>query len=231
MPSRSIVTRENLSSDFAIQPGNASGPLVLNLNPAQFSRNPLTGLISVTVGGGGGSVTISPEDGTITINAAPGGFTISVAISEDAGNAVEARADGLFVPEQAPPDVSADPGNQIAARIDGLYAGASEFSNLPTSGTPSAVDLPTGSPNRMFLLGSSVTTLNVVNSGAYLVGAEYTVVKQSGAFVVSIPSGVTLNGTPGPATFDVGGLPDGVVLKNVGANLWVALGDCAPTGG
>lgn len=51
MPSRSIVTRENLSSDFAIQPGNASGPLVLNLNPAQFARDPLTGVISAPEGG------------------------------------------------------------------------------------------------------------------------------------------------------------------------------------
>jgi hypothetical protein len=53
MPARAIVTKENLSSDFVVDPGFASGPLRLNLG-AGFRRDPDTGVISAFSQSGGG---------------------------------------------------------------------------------------------------------------------------------------------------------------------------------
>lgn len=150
MPSRSVVTRENLSRDFVIQAGlPGGGCLRLNLS-TQFTRDPETGLISVTVGG----VAISEDAGNIIEMRGDGLFATAgaaaVAISANAGNIVTLEEDGLFVPpppaapaqrpvgpgdtsvavvdgagDPAPYEVavrrSADVGNQIELRDDGLF--------------------------------------------------------------------------------------------------------------
>lgn len=154
MPSRSVVTRENLSRDFVVQAGlPGGGCLRLNLS-TQFTRDPETGLISVTVGG----VAISEDAGNIIEMRDDGLFatagTAEVAISANAGNIVTLEEDGLFVPpppaapaqrpvgpgdasvavgdgagDPSPYEVavrrSADAGNQIELRTDGLFVPAS----------------------------------------------------------------------------------------------------------
>lgn len=151
MPSRSVVTRENLSRDFVVEaalPGG--GCLRLNLS-TQFTRDPVTGLISVTVGGVGisedvGNIIEMRDDGLYAIAGAA-----TVAVSEQAGNIIELLEDGLFAPPADParpvdaadasiivtdgagdpsPHVvgvrrSVDAGNQIELRGDGLFVPAS----------------------------------------------------------------------------------------------------------
>lgn len=252
MPSRSVVTRENLSLDFEILPSNPGGPLRLRLNNAHFQRDPETGEISVIGSGGGVSITLAASDDAIVVSGVEGGYEVGLAISEAPGNAVEIRADGVFVPvAEAPPamDVTSDNagisvntveggvaigavisgeiGNQIEMRGDGLYAGASAFETVPPVIETDYAILPDQNPNRLFMLESGVAEVRILEGVTYATGAEYTLVKAGGAFIVAIEVGVTLNGVSGPADFDVGALPDGVVLKSLGAGQWIALGDCA----
>lgn len=198
----------------------------------------------------GGSGTIVTSNNPIIVNEVEGGYEVGLAISEDAGNAIEIREDGVFVPEAgasiditsdnagisvSPTEVgvaigaviSGDPGNQIEMRGDGLYAGASRFETMPPIIETTYTHLPEENPNILFMLESGVAEVRILDSTGYMDGAEYTLVKAGSAFVIAIEMGVTLNGVSGPADFDVGALPDGVVVKCVGANEWIALGNCA----
>ncbi len=227
MPARSIVTRSNLSRDFTINPLSPfGGPLNLNLNPAHFSRHPTTGLISVT-GGGGGSATVE--------------------ISEDAGNIIEMRDDGLYAAAAATDaEVSAGAGNIIEQRADGLYAAneaiSSRSGNMASRIVGSGAGLYVGAPavhsvtsaggyvvasaqaNQMILLSGAAITATVPSSGI-LVGSEYTILRVGSEFTVDFPSGVSANGIAGPCSFTVQSLPNGVVLKCLAADQWILLGD------
>lgn len=231
MPSRSVVTRENLSLDFEILPSNPSGPLRLRLSASHFLRDPETGEISVIGSGGGIYTLVEAGNAGIDVDTVEGGYSVGVVVSAAEGNQISIAEDGLFVP--APEDVvipetavSGDPGNQIALRVDGVYAGASDFDTLVAVIETDYAILPQEAPNIMLILASDVLEVQIPSDPTYLVGAEYTLVKTS-AFTVSVPTGVSLNDVFGPATFDVGALPDGVVVKNIGEDQWVAMGNCA----
>lgn len=60
--------------------------------------------------------------------------------------------------------------------------------------------------------------------GDFVDGQETTLVC-SVAFTMVCPSGVIINNYAGPASFEVGSLSDGVMMKKIGANKWLALGD------
>ncbi len=228
MPSRSIVTRSNLSRDFAINPAAPhGGPLELNLNPAHFSRNPTSGMVSVTVGGGGGGteVSVSADAGNIIEMRADGLFasasSASVEISDDAGNLVEGRADGLFVGAEPISSRSGNMASRITGSGAGLYVGAPAIHSVTAS---AGYTISAAHANQMILLSGDAVTATVPTSGI-LAGAEYTILRIGSEFSVNIPAGVEANGIAGPCVFSVQALPNGVVLKCLAADQWILLGD------
>ena len=228
MPARSIVTRENLSRDFAINPAAPhGGPLELNLNPAHFSRNPTSGMVSVTVGGGGGGgdVSVSADAGNIIEMRDDGLFadapSASVEISDDAGNLVEGRADGLFVGAEPISSRSGNMASRITGSGAGLYVGAPAVQSVTAS---AGYTISAAHANQMILLSGDAVTATVPTSGI-LAGAEYTILRIGGEFSVNIPAGVEANGIAGPCAFSVQALPNGVVLKCLAADQWILLGD------
>lgn len=78
------------------------------------------------------NLTITPPGGTQTLSG-------TVVISDDAGNILETRVDGLYVPETVI-DISADPGNTLSELGDGLYADG-QWIPLPTCTYVSATSM------------------------------------------------------------------------------------------
>lgn len=202
MPARSVVTKENLSADFVVDAGNASGPLRLNLNPSHFSRNSETGLISATGGGGGGGW--------------PG-------ISEQEDNQAELVEDGVFVPPAGPPAISARQGNTITADWDGLYSGAPAISQNPVEVSDRLI--VADDANKMIVMGP-IHTVEVDTVSSFDEGVEVTLVRLGADFTLTFPAGTTVNGATGPVSFSVPRLPASVVLKNMdGAQDWIMMGN------
>ena len=228
MPARSIVTRSNLSRDFTINPLSPfGGPLNLNLNPAHFSRHPTTGLISVTGGGGGGGATveISEDAGNIIEMRDDGLYATAAAtdaaVSEDAGNIIEQRDDGLYAANEAISSRSGNMASRIVGGGAGLYVGAPAVHSVTSAG---GYVVASAQANQMILLSGAAITATVPPSGI-LVGAEYTLLRVGSYFTVDFPSGVSANGIAGPCSFTVQSLPNGVVLKCLAADQWILLGD------
>lgn len=196
MPSRSVVTRENLSDDFEIDPENPSGALKVNIG-AGLSRNPETGAIDADAGGWPG-------------------------LSADVGNVAETRDDGLYVPAGSVA-ISEANGNLIRPESDGIYAGAPSWSGDISEAEIRGVS-PADCSTMMFL--TLADQVSVGTGVQYPEGGEVTIVRQGGPFTISFPSGTTCNGIAGPVVFTVEALPAGVVLKNIdGADQWIAMGN------
>lgn len=75
-------------------------------------------------------------------------------------------------------------------------------------------------------LGSGMTQciIPLDIDGEFVEGQETTLVSST-QFTMVCPTGVTINNHAGPASFEVGALSDGVMMKKIGENRWLALGD------
>jgi len=200
------------------------------------------------VGGGGpGGPDTTNVLGTAPINVVQSPndtFTVSVAISAGAGNRLTAALDGLFVPAVPTPPapevytgsgtVLINGANVVSARVNSeahayLTATGTGLLVAPIdtiSNAAASVTLTAAMAGDLILLtgDAPVLVLTTQAVGGYVVRQETTVVSYDD-WTITVPDGVTLNNLAGPRTFTVKMLPDGVMFKRIGDNVWLGLGD------
>ena len=182
--------------------------------------------------------TVAPGETKDVVSGSPGigveetatEFRVSVVLDPFEGNRLTESISGLFVPPEPPyvQALSADAGNVLEARPDGLYV------NAPLIQQPvSAANLTTLTPamvNQYITVDANSTTVAINGSlSGFAVGDEICLTRLAGPFILMFSNtGSVVNGTDSPCSFEVGPLPDGVVLKRISATAWHLLGDAVP---
>lgn len=207
MPRR-VVTPENLSRDFDINTAREDGPVGLNLNPAQFVRDPETGQISTVGGGGEGSAAMS-----VSVNGAPvlpgGALPTDINFSD---TAITGTNDG---------------DGTVTVRLVSIGDGPLTKARRPiTNKAASAAVLPAEEGHAIHFTNTTEATLTVPGNALtpIPVGAEFEVIRLgAGAVNITAVEGVMINGVFAGTTHIVLRY-SGAVLRKIAVNEWLVMG-------
>ena len=127
---------------------------------------------------------VEGKDASTTVTIAGYEVDVKVNISQDEGNALEARADGLYVPEPSAVDLSGK-ADKVKSAVAGNFAGLDAGGNLTDSGKK-ATDFVAAEAGKRLMTDAEGTKLDGIAANATKVGAS------------STPGNIKINGAETP---------------------------------
>lgn len=127
---------------------------------------------------------VEGKDASTTVTIAGYEVDVKVNISQDEGNALEARADGLYVPKPSAVDLSGK-ADKVKSAVAGNFAGLDAGGNLTDSGKK-ATDFVAAEAGKRLMTDAEGTKLGGIAANATKVGAS------------STPGNIKINGAETP---------------------------------
>lgn len=127
---------------------------------------------------------VEGKDASTTVTISGYEVDVKVNISQDEGNALEARADGLYVPKPSAVDLSGK-ADKVKSAVAGNFAGLDAGGNLTDSGKKAA-DFVAAEAGKRLMTNAEGTKLEGIAANATKVGAS------------STPGNIKINGAETP---------------------------------